>query len=97
MGVKATWGSGPHRGQGCGGQVDSAGLDKPRQGVGTLSRWQWGAIDGSRAKQREDLELCFLKMQTTGVGEGLEQGEAGRTTGQLSQLSWGRHWVSEPG
>ena len=36
-------------------------------------------------------------MKMTGVGGGLEQGEAGKTTGQLSQLSWGRYWVSEPG
>lgn len=35
-------------------------------------------------------------VSTSVEGEGLEQGEAGRTIGQLLQLSWGRYWVSEP-
>lgn len=55
-------------------------------------------MDGSRAEQRQELELCLLEMNLTDVEEeGLDWGETGRTTEQRLQFSWDRCWASGPG
>ena len=50
-------------------------------------------MDGSRAEQRQELEVCLLKMNLMDVEEeGLDWGETGRL-----QFSWDRCWASGPG
>lgn len=71
----ATWGTKLQRAVG----VDGTGPGSPSRGVWTFPGSQRGATDGFRAEQKQDLDLCILKMNSAVVeGEGLGQGETER-------------------